>query len=217
MAQRGGREADRRARGDATRRQLIDAARALFVEPGYFDTSVADIVARSGVGTRGAFYHHFDDKAHLFRVVFEEVEKDLVLRWIANPPAGEPWARLVAGLHQFVEAALEPEVQRVLLIDAPAVLSWETRRAIEEANSIAAIEAILRRAMDDGTIVDLPAAELAHVVSAAAEEAALLVAHAADADAARQAADRILDRILVGLLPADEHPSVSRAHEEEGA
>jgi len=202
MAPRGGREADRRARGDETRRQLVDAARALFAEQGFVGTSIADIVTRSGVGTRGAFYHHFKDKADLFRVVFEEVEKDLVLRAIANPPAGDPWDRLVAGLHRFVDAALEPEVQRIMLVDAPAVLGWETRRAIEEANSIAVIEAVLRRAMEEGTIVELPAGELAHVVSAVVEEAALVVAHADDTAKARRAAERILDRLLAGLVPA---------------
>jgi AcrR family transcriptional regulator len=208
MAKRGGREADRRARGDVTRRQLIDTARALFVEPGYMATSVADIVARSGVGTRGAFYHHFDDKAALFRVVFEEVEKDLVLRAIADPPEGDPWARLVVGLYRFLDAALDPEVQQIMLVDAPAVLGWETRRAIEEANSIAVIESVLRGAMDEGTIVELPAAELAHVVAAVVEEGALLVARAEDRDAARQAAERILDHLLAGLLPAVGRPAI---------
>jgi AcrR family transcriptional regulator len=202
MALRGGREADRRARGDATRRQIIDTARSLFAEVGFFDTSVADIVARSGVGTRGAFYHHFDDKTQVFRVVFEEVEQDLVLRAIASPPQGEPWERLVQGLHRFLDAALEPDVQQIILVDGPAVLGWQTRRSIEEANSIAAIQAVLRRAMDDGTIVELPSAELAHVVSAVVEEAALLVAHADDVNAARRAAGRILDHLLAGLLPA---------------
>ena len=156
------------------------------------------------MGTRGAFYHHFDDKEQLFRVVFEEVEKDLVLRAIADPPAGDPWSRLVQGLHRFLDAALEPEVQRIMLIDAPAVLGWEVRRGIEEANSIAAIEAVLRSAIAGGTLVDLPAAELAHVVSAAVEEAALLVAHARDPAAARHSAGIVVDQMLTGLLPVNQ-------------
>lgn len=201
MAKRGGREADRRARGETTRQELIDAARALFAESGYVGVSIADVVDRSGVGTRGAFYHHFSDKKDLFEAVFREVEKDLVLRSIADPPEGEPWARLVAGLHRFLDASLEADVQRIMLIDAPSVLGWEVRRAIE-ANSIAAIEAVLRGAMDEGTIAELPASVLAHVVSAAVEEAALLVAHADDTDAARRAAGHVLDHLLAGLVPS---------------
>jgi AcrR family transcriptional regulator len=204
VTKRGGPEAERRARGDQTRRRLIDAARVLFVKQGYFGTSITDIVTKARVGTRGAFYHHFEDKAELFRVVYEEIEADLVLRAIANPPPGDAWERLVQGLHGFVTAALDAEVQRVMLIDGPAVLGWETRRAIEEANSIAAIEGVLRRAMDERIIDDQPVRELAHMVSAAVEEAALLVAHADDVDETARAAGRILDRMLAGLLPEAE-------------
>lgn len=210
MAQRGGREAERRARGEDTRRRLVDAARLLFAEHGFLTTSVAQIVERSGVGTRGAFYHHFVDKADLFRVVFEEVEQDLVLRHIADPPEGGSWERFVGGFHGMLDAALDPEVQQIMLVDAPAVLGWETRRAIEEANSIAAIEAALRRAMADGVIVQVPPSELAHVLSAAVEEAAMLVAHADDTDAARDAAGHVLDHLLAGLVPAS-RSSRSRA------
>jgi AcrR family transcriptional regulator len=204
MGTRGGRESDRRARGDQTRRKLINAARSLFVEPGYFSTSLSDIVARAGVGTRGAFYHHFTDKADLFGTVFEEVEQDLVLRFIANPPSGDTWDRLVQGIHTFLEAAIDPEVQRIMLIDGPAVLGWRARRVIEEANSIAAIEGVLRRAMDEGTIDEQPTRELAHVISAAVEESALVAAHADNVDESRRSAGRVLDRLLLGLLPAEQ-------------
>lgn len=85
MAQRGGADDDRRARGEQTRRDLIEAGRELFVKRGFFNTSIGDLVAKSGVGTRGAFYHHFKDKAELFRAVFEDVENDLTLRSIASP------------------------------------------------------------------------------------------------------------------------------------
>ena len=75
---------------------------------------------KSGVGTRGAFYHHFKDKAELFRAVFEEVERDLTLRSLASPPHGaDPWERLTRGLHGFLESALEPEVQRIMLARWP--------------------------------------------------------------------------------------------------
>src|SRR5690242_21094310 len=95
MAKRGGTDIERRARGDQTRRDLIDAGRALFVEKGYFNTSIGDLVSASGVGTRGAFYHHFTAKSELFRAVFEEVERDLTLRSLASPPRGaDAWEQL---------------------------------------------------------------------------------------------------------------------------
>jgi AcrR family transcriptional regulator len=200
MAKRGGTEVDRRARGDRTRRDLIDAGRRLFVDKGYFNTSIGDLVTVSGVGTRGAFYHHFKDKAELFRAVFEEVERDLTLRSLASPPRGaDSWERLSAGLHGFLESALEPEVQRVMLLDGPVVLGWQTLRAIQEGNSIALINEMVREAIAEGAIDDQPVGELTHMVVAALEEGALLVAHAAQPARARKRAARVLDRLLLSF------------------
>lgn len=203
MSKRGGKDEDRRARGDRTHRDLIEAGRKLFADPGYFKTSIGDLVDRSGVGTRGAFYHHFSDKAQLFRAVFEEVEQDLTLRSIAQPPPGvDSWERLERGLHDFLEAALEPEVQRIILIDGPVVLGWRTLRSIQEGNSIAMIEDVIRRATAEGTIDQQPVAELTHMLVAAVEEASLLVAHSADPDRARASAATVLDRLLLNLAPS---------------
>jgi AcrR family transcriptional regulator len=200
MAKRGGTDMERRARGDQTRRNLVDAGRALFVEKGYFNTSIGELVATSGVGTRGAFYHHFKDKAELFRAVFEEVERDLTLRSLASPPRGaDPWERLSAGLHGFLESALEPEVQRVMLLDGPVVLGWRTLRAIQEGNSIALINEMVREAIAEGVIDDQPVGELTHMVVAALEEGALLVAHAKRPAQARQRAAKVLDRLLLSF------------------
>ncbi|OBG69004.1 TetR family transcriptional regulator [Mycobacterium sp. E3298] len=200
MAKRGGADEDRRARGEQTRRDLIDAGRELFVEHGFFNTSISDIVTRSGVGTRGAFYHHFKDKAELFRAVFEDVENDLTLRSIAAPPPGaDAWERLTRGLHGFLEAAMEPAVQRVILVDGPVVLGWQTLREIQNGNSIALINEVVREAIAEGTIDDQPVGELTHMLIAALEEASLLVAHSANPKSARRRAARILDRLLLSF------------------
>lgn len=200
MAKRGGTDVERRARGDQTRRDLIDAGRILFVEKGYFNTSIGELVSASGVGTRGAFYHHFKDKAELFRAVFEEVERDLTLRSLASPPRGaDSWERLSAGLHGFLESALEPEVQRVMLLDGPVVLGWQTLRAIQEDNSIALINEMVREAIAEGAIEDQPVGELTHMVVAALEEGALLVAHAAKPGTARRRAAKVLERLLLSF------------------
>lgn len=200
MTKRGGNDDERRARGDRTRRCLVDAGRDLFVAKGFFHTSISDLVARSGVGTRGAFYHHFEDKAALFRAVFEEVEHDLTLRSLASPPGGDdPWEKLSRGLHGFLESALEPEVQRIMLLDGPVVLGWQRLRTIEEANSIALIEEMVRDAIAEGVIDEQPVDELTHMLVAALEEAALLVAHAAKPREARERAAKVLDRLLLSF------------------
>jgi AcrR family transcriptional regulator len=207
MARRGGTDDERRTRGEATRRNLVDAGRALFAEKGFFDTSIGDLVGRSGVGTRGAFYHHFKDKAELFRAVFEEVERDLTLRSMANPPPGvDPWAVLTRGLHGFLDSALEPEVQRIMLLDGPVVLGWQALRTIEGGNSIALINEMVREAIANGVIVDQPVGELAHMLVAALEEGSRLVAHADDPAEAREHATKVLDRLLLAFAAEPRKP-----------
>jgi AcrR family transcriptional regulator len=203
MSRRGGTAPDRAQRGEATRSALVAAARELFVTKGYFATGTEEIVAKAKVGTRGALYHHFADKQALFRAVFEAVEEDLLAR--ANPTdtardtAPDAWDQIVAGLQAFLTAALEPEVQRIILVDGPAVLGWNDWRALEARYGITIIEGALQVAMDQGTIRTQPRRELAHLILAAVDEAALLIAHSDDPEAARRNASEALGQLLEGL------------------
>ncbi len=164
-------------RGEATREALVAAARELFVTQGYFATGTEEIVTLAGVGTRGALYHHFADKRALFRAVFEAVEIDLLARAVPTDTATDTWGVLVAGLQGFLTAALEPEVQRIILVDGPAVLGWNEWRELEAKYGIGVIQGALDVAMDEGTIARQPSRELAHLILAVLDEAALLIAH----------------------------------------
>jgi len=186
-------------RGEATRQALVTAARELFVTQGYFATGTEEIVARAGVGTRGALYHHFADKQALFRAVFEAVEEDLLARAAPAAVPTDVWDALVAGLEGFLTAALEPEVQRIILVDGPAVLGWSEWRELEARYGIGVIEAALVVAMDEGTIARQSPRELAHLILAVLDEAALLVAHADDPVTARTNAGAALRQLLDGL------------------
>jgi AcrR family transcriptional regulator len=54
-----------------TRQAIIDAGILLFHERGYHATSVRDVVEHAGI-TKGAFYHHFDGKETLLRLIHQE-------------------------------------------------------------------------------------------------------------------------------------------------
>jgi len=199
MSRRGGSGTDRAQRGAATRLALLAAARELFVTKGYFDTGTEEIVAKAKVGTRGALYHHFDDKRALFRAVFEAVEQDLLTRAIPASTSASAWDQLIAGLQSFLTAALEPEVQRIILVDGPAVLGWNDWRELEAQYGVTMIEAALDIAMNEGTIRRQPRRELAHLILAAVDEAALLIAHSDNPKGARRNASKALDHLLEGL------------------
>jgi AcrR family transcriptional regulator len=193
----------RAERSRRTRRLLLATARELFAERGYAAVGTEEIVRRSGL-TRGALYHHFDRKRDLFREVFEEMERELTERVATDVLASrDPAAGLVAGLELFLDACLEPDVQRIGLVDAPAVLGWDEWHEIEARHGLGLIEAGLRGAMDAGQITEQPVAALAHVLLGAMIEAGLYVARAEDRQSARAEMSLVLRRLIDGLRPPE--------------
>jgi AcrR family transcriptional regulator len=187
-------------RSEATRAALIAAARRLFVDKGYFATSTEEIVAEAGVGTRGALYHHFADKLALFHAVFESVETELLTAAAGSETHDGALAQLEAGLLGFLEAAATSrDVQRVLLIDGPAVLGWPQWRALEEKFGLGAIRALLDQAVTEGSIAAQPLDAVAHILLAAVDEAALYIANAPDPPAAKEETVAAMDRVLRGI------------------
>ena len=191
-------------RAEATRAALVASARRLFVEKGYFDTGTEEIVRDAAV-TRGALYHHFTDKKALFLAVFEAVETDLMSAAGARV-AGDAFGRLSAGLLGFLDASLTPEVQRVLLIDGPAVLGWQEWRALEAQYGLGAIRQLLSDAIAEGTISPQPVDPLANILLAAVDEAALYIANNENPRVARDTAAVSMNTVLGGLARPMEVP-----------
>ena len=186
-------------RREATRAALLASARALFAERGYADVGTEEIVQRAGL-TRGALYHHFTGKQDLFRAVYEMVEQELTARIAAGLGGDEdPIELLRKGAAMFLDACLEPEVQRIALVDAPSVLGWQTWREIGQNYGLGLIEAALQNAIDRGALPEQPVSSLAHVLLGALDEAALLVARAEDMKKTRKGVGETLDRLLAAL------------------
>src|ERR671939_1888400 len=93
-----------------TRRALLDAARSMFAEKGYHEAAAEEIVRRAGL-TRGALYHHFEDKKDLFRAVVDEIEGEIdeEIEEEERAQSGLPEA-VMAGFRAFVDAALDREM-----------------------------------------------------------------------------------------------------------
>ncbi len=189
-------------RSEATRRQLVTAARALFGARGYAGVGTEEIVRAAGV-TRGALYHQFRDKADLFAAVAEQVEAEIAQRIAAGAggAAADPMDALRAGARLFLDACAEPEVERIILLDAPAILGWEAWRDLAGRYGLGLVQLALQSAMDAGAIVQQPVVPLAHVLIGALDECALYIARAEDPAAAREQCAAIFDRILLSITP----------------
>jgi AcrR family transcriptional regulator len=178
----------------------MDAARALFAQRGYANVGTEEIVQRAGV-TRGALYHHFRrGKEELFRAIVVQISAETAQRVRAAAVSTEdPWAALTCGIDAFLDACALPEVQRILLVDGPAVLGWDVWRTIDADYGLGLLEGALQRAIDAGQLPPQPARAAAHVLLGALDEAAMVVARADDPEAARAEMGQTVHRLLKGL------------------
>jgi AcrR family transcriptional regulator len=194
-------------RSATTRDALVAAGRMLFSAQAYNDVSTEAIVRTAGV-TRGALYHHFVDKAELFAAVFEAVEAEVTERIgaaIAGAGLADPLAVMRLGAHAWLQACAEPEIHRIVLLDAPAVLGWERWREIGNRHNMGLVLALLTHAIEVGRIPRQPVEPLAHTLLGALREAALYLALAGDRTQAAKDVGAVIDT-LINSLGAGEAP-----------
>lgn len=186
--------------GEATRRELVATARRLFAEMGYDATSVETVLEETGT-SRGALYHHFPSKQALFEAVLLAVEAD-VMRAVASAAsdAGDPVESLRAGCSAWLRLARDPEVQRIELIDAPAVVGWERWRELGEGHALGLLKATLRQVAESGRLPPASVDMLAPMLLAAVNEVALIVARAEEPELAAERGQAAIDELLARLL-----------------
>ena len=183
---------------EATKRDLIAISRRLFAEKGFAGTSLDDVVAAAGV-TKGALYHHFENKKELFAAVAERVEADLTAS-IGQGSERDAWEAFVNGANRYLDAAsLEPEVQNILLIDAPTVLGYERWHELQERYGLGLTIVALEAAMDAGVVARRPSLPLATMVVQALSAGAMFIARAKNRTAARKQVGEIAEAMLEGL------------------
>jgi AcrR family transcriptional regulator len=187
------------AQGQATRERLVEVATRLFAERGYEDASIEDVLSEAGV-SRGALYHHFRGKDALFEAVVESIE-ERVLAGLSEVLGGTPdavTALRVASLG-WIDLAADPVIQRIVLIDAPSVLGWQRMREINEQYALGATRELLSQT---GRVPEAMVDQFAHMLLAALDEIALVIAQSGDPEAAmaegRAAVEELMRRLMAG-------------------
>lgn len=188
----------RAAHAADTRRALVTAARRLFALQGYAATSLDEVCERARV-TKGALYHHFQNKEDLFAAVLAEVEDDFLRAGMAAaPPGAGVWESLRAAGGALLDACARSDTRRVVL-EAPAVLGWERCRQVEIDHAVGLLEASLEQATKDGMLACDDPSILAQLLAAVFNEAGMIVASAVDTESTHVAVTRELNRVLDGL------------------
>jgi len=186
-----------------TREALVAAARRLFAASGYDGTGTEQIVAEARV-TRGALYHHFRDKADLFRAAMAEAAGEVALQLVDEQLAAEaasPLQEIRDGVSAFLDVCVGGDFQRIVLVDGPRVLGSQMWEDLVDRYGRTLLEEWLTRSVDAGDLAPVPTGALARLLIAMLTEASLAIARAADPAAARADLGEVLDRLLVGLQP----------------
>ncbi|WP_248306839.1 TetR/AcrR family transcriptional regulator [Bosea sp. AAP35] len=184
---------------EETRAKLIEAARKAFAAKGYAGASMDDLTAEAGL-TRGALYHNFGDKKGLLQAVIDQLDAEMLVRMgEAKEQADTRWLGFLSESVAYIEMALEPEIQRIMLLDGPAVLGdpsqWPNQNACLRTTT-QTIQALI----DEGTIGPVNAEAAARLLNGAALNAALWIAAADDPRAVFGKAVGAFRQLATGLL-----------------
>lgn len=182
-----------------TRAKLLAAGRKAFGTIGFADASMDDFTAEAGL-TRGALYHHFGDKKGLFEAVLLQIDDEMGARLkVVSQSAPTRWQGLVDECTAYIQMALEPEIQRIVFRDGPAVLgdpsSWPNA-----SGCVAAMASSVQRLREEGTIAEVDTEAAARVINGAMCYASQWIANAEDPQAVSKKAVHAFNVFLEGLL-----------------
>ncbi|MDI6633934.1 TetR/AcrR family transcriptional regulator [Pantoea dispersa] len=184
---------------EETRGKLIAAARRAFAQKGYSEASMDDLTADAGL-TRGALYHNFGDKKGLLQAIIDQIDGEILEQMRA---AGQQyhtrWHAFLAEAITYIEMSLEPEVQRIMLLDGPAVLGDPSRWPNQTA-CLRTTAAMLAELIEEGTVKPVDTEAAAQLVNGAALNAALWIAAADEPVAALPRAVQAFRLLVSGLL-----------------
>lgn len=189
----------RRTRADMeeTRATLLATARRVFSERGYADTSMDDLTAQAGL-TRGALYHHFGDKKGLLAAVVEQIDAEMDERLHAiSSTTKDAWKGFCDRCRAYLEMALEPEIQRVVLRDARAVLGGASPDS--QRHCVTSMQALIDTLMQQGVVAKADPQALASLIYGSLAEAAFWIADGDDGNTRLAQSTGALELLLRGI------------------
>lgn len=187
----------------ATKAKIIAVARRLFATRGYAGTSTEAVLEEAQV-SRGALYHHFENKEMLFAAVLEAVEVDITIATAkARANTTDPVEALARAFNTFLDLACEPEVRQIVLMDAHSVLGWQKWREIEERYGLGRLKQAMKFIAATGRIREDMVDVFAHVLLASLIEVAFLVARSPNPRSAASTGRKAIKELLERLLGAD--------------
>lgn len=184
---------------EATKLALVDAAQRLFFERGFAGTALADVAAAAQV-TRGAVYHHFEDKRALYEAVLDRLEEASMARIAAAATQGaDPWDAAVKGLGAFFDVCCDPVHSRLVWQEGPLALGWQRWRQCEMEYGYGLTEQFVAVLMTAGYLEKTPLSTTARLIFAMIGEAGLAISEVEGAEPKRSLRDEF-EALLLKIL-----------------
>ncbi len=189
-----------------TRQAILDSAHKMFVENGYAETSLEEIVQQARV-TKGALYHHFKKgkKALLYEITENLCQGAMnrVMEVAAEELSTDYWAQFLAGTEAYLDHCQLEDYRRIVFVEAPATFASTTWRALDDKYSIRPVMASFKRLMRAGIIKKQSAELLTHAFLGILNEVGYYIDKADDKQAARHEASEFIRQFLDSLRTTD--------------
>lgn len=138
---------------EETVQKILDVSLKLFLEKGYEETTILDIVDNLGGLTRGAFYHHFKSKEEVMNALGNKLFFD------DNPFEKVNGDNTLNGLEKIKEVIKlqfkNPEQQKINAMSIPLLKNPRILAELMESNQTVAVplfEKLFKEGMLDGSI-----------------------------------------------------------------
>jgi AcrR family transcriptional regulator len=187
----------------ASRDAVVAAARVEFGHHGYNGTQIEQIARRAGV-TVDTLYGHFKTKRLVFDAVFQQVHMELVTASShAAAQVEKPLDMFVAAFDAYLDAMLDPSVQRIAMIDGAEVLGFARFNELDEKFTLGALSATLELLTDDGRLHVDDAENVARLLLGAVARGAMHIARSPDPKRARAEVGAALLEVAKGIIPPE--------------
>lgn len=138
------------------RRQILEAAKAVFADAGYHGASINAIIERAQIA-RGTFYLYFESKSAVFDSILDQALADLRsrIRRIAvdDPAAAPPQLQLREQVHTTLQYILRDRPLAILLLSAGHTPDAEAAERLDQFYT--EVRDLLRRAFETGVEIGL--------------------------------------------------------------
>jgi AcrR family transcriptional regulator len=183
---------------EVTRKAVLASARKLFTARGY-DAVLLDEIAADARVTKGAIYHHFENKRDLFRTIYEELAAEVAARVRRRMARGATaLERVDLAIDAFLDCADDDAIRSIMFRDGMTALTGECR-AIDEQHYLGLLRELLDELAAAKVIADVDTTITARLLLGVLIEGSQLLGDPDRPRTTRGALRTALRKMLAGL------------------